>query len=195
MPNFGSLRRCHSLALPYSAELRLLPAPLREGLTTEDSFDFFRQCFGSFRLREPKKEGGRRRGGSEKGIRKREGVPALGTWLSAWGEWRKRTADLAEGLKRLRETKAASEWSARSRCGGFQRGFVRLRRVEEGGQETAFCACGEVGLRLGFSVLRKGTGFQSSQHACARLPLLPGKVLNSPTVKLGRPLLVAVATE
>ena len=35
------------------------PSPL-----TGDSFGFFRQDFGSFRLQEPKREGGRRRGGS-----------------------------------------------------------------------------------------------------------------------------------
>lgn len=68
-PCFGSFRRCHLLTPPIR-ELRLLPPPLREGLTLRDSFDFFRGYLGSFRLRERKREGGQRRGGSGEGLEK-----------------------------------------------------------------------------------------------------------------------------
>lgn len=85
----------------------------------------------------------------------------LRTTGSPGGEWRKRRADLVEGLRRLRETKGASEMrGARGRCGGWQRGFVRLRRVKEEVREVDFCACVEVGLRRGFSPL-SGDGLQS----------------------------------
>lgn len=49
--------------------------------------------------------------------------------------------------------------------------------MEEEGREMGFCACVDVGLRRGFSL--REDGFQSLQHACARLSLLPGKELNS----------------
>lgn len=75
----------------------------------------------------------------------------------------------------MRETKAGSGVKgARGRCGGCQRGFVRLRRVEKEESELGFCACVEVGLRRGFA-----NGCQRPQHACARLSLTPGKVLDS----------------
>lgn len=61
------------------------------------------------------------------------------------GEWRKRKAELVEALGRWRETKAASEvMGARGCCGGWQRGFVRLRRVDALGREMDLCACVEV---------------------------------------------------
>lgn len=97
-----------------------------------------------------------------------------------------------EGLRRLRETKGASGMNgARGRCGGWQRGFVRLRRVKEEVREMGFCACVEVGLRRGFSLLC-GDGLQSLQHACVRLPFRERTEFR--TVKQSRPLLVAVAT-
>lgn len=96
----------------------------------------------------------------------------LRTWLSGRGEWRKRRADLVGVLRRLRETKAASRVKgARGHCGGWRRCFERLRRVKEEVHKMGFCACVEVGLRRGFSLLRED-GFQSLQHACARLSLL-----------------------
>lgn len=84
-----------------------------------------------------------------------------------------------EGPRRLREIKAAS-WvkGTHGSCGGWQRGFGRLRRVEEEGREMGFCACVEIGLRSDFSLLT-ADGFHSFQHACARLSLPPGKKLNS----------------
>lgn len=80
---FPEIPLAHSSPL---AELRLLPPPLRKGPTHRDSFGFFRLFFGSFRLGEQKREGGRRRGGSREGIRGRGGVPAPDSWLSGWGE-------------------------------------------------------------------------------------------------------------
>lgn len=175
---FPEIPLVHSFSL---AEPRLPPPPLREGLTFGDSFGFFRRCFGSFRRREPKREGEPRRGGSREGIRGRGGVPDP-TWLSGRGELRKRKADLLEGLRRLRETKAASGVKgARGRCGGWQRGFVRLRWVEALEREMDFCACVAVGLRRGFSPLRAAGGrdrVQNPQCACARLSLPPAKVRN-----------------
>lgn len=87
--------------------------------------------------------------GQGKGYGEGAGVP-VPTWLSRCGECRKRT-DLVEGLRRLREAKAASgKKGARGRCGGWQRGYVRLRRVEALGREMAFCACVGVGLLARF---------------------------------------------
>lgn len=170
---FPEIPLAHSSPL---AELRLFPPPLRE----KDGFGFFRRCFGSFRRRKPKREGGRRRGGSREGIRGPGGVPDPHLALQV-GEWRKRKAELVEGLRRWRETKAADEVTgARGCCGGWQRGFVRLRRVDALGRETGSCACVEVGLRRGLSGLREGDGPpQNPQCACARLSLPPAKVPNS----------------
>lgn len=180
MPSFGSFRTLHSLTPPLPGNFGSFRHHFGKASLTGDSFGFFRQRFGSFRLREAKREGGQRGGWSGEGIQKEGGVPALCTWLSCWGEWRKRRADLAEGLRRLRETKAAGEVKgARGRCGGCQRGFVRLRTVEAEGCEMGFCACVEVGLSGGFSLIREASGFQSPQHACARLSLPPGRVPNS----------------
>lgn len=113
-------------------------------------------------------------------------------------EWRKRKAELVEGLRRRRETKAASEVTgARGCCGGWQRGFVRLRRVDALGREMHLRACVEVGLGRGFSGPWEGDGSQDPQCACARLSLFLPPPSESPefrTVKRGRPLLVAVAT-
>lgn len=134
MPRFGSFRTLHSLAPPRPENFGSFRHHFGKASLPGDSFGFFRRRFGSFRLREEKREGGQKRGWSGEGIQKKGGVPALCTWLSGWGEWRKRRTDLAEGLRRLRETKAASEVKgARGRCGGCQRGFVRLRRWKRRG--------------------------------------------------------------
>lgn len=78
-----------------------------------------------------------RRDGSREGIRGPGGVPDPHLALQV-GEWRKRKAELVESLRRWRETKAAGEVTgARGCCGGWQRGFVRLRRVDALGRETA----------------------------------------------------------
>lgn len=96
-----------------------------------------------------------------------------------------------ESLRRLRETKAASGVKgARGRCGGCQRGFVRLRRVKEaGGGEMGFCAC----------VRRRSEARFLSRSRKAPPPLLPepsarvresspypGEGTAFPTVKLRR---------
>lgn len=82
---------------------------------------------------------------------------------------------------------------ARGRCGGCQRGFVRLRRVEKEERELGFCACVEVGL-----------GEVSHHSGGERVPEAPsrmretfphsGKGSGFQTVRHSRRLLVAVAT-
>lgn len=105
-----------------------------------------------------------------------------------------------EGLRRLRETKAASGMKgARGRCGGWQRGSVRLRRVGALGREMAFCACVEVGLVARFlTAPGRGRVLETPVRVRrARLfffPFPPAEVLNFPMVKQSRLLLVAVAT-
>lgn len=66
----------------------------------------------------------------------------------------------------MRETKAARGVNgARDRCGGCQRGFLRLRRVEAAGEgETGFCACVSVSVARSPTAPVKGvagTRFQS----------------------------------
>lgn len=100
-----------------------------------------------------------------------------------------------EGLRRWRETKAAGEVTgARGCCGGWQRGFVRLRRVDALGRETGSCACVEVGLRRGLSGLREGDGPPESSVRVRETFPSPSESSEFLTVKRGRPLLVAVAT-
>ncbi|XP_057566916.1 uncharacterized protein LOC130838199 [Hippopotamus amphibius kiboko] len=151
-PKFGSFRRFQEH-----------PPPLSENFgsfRTASERPHSRETASAFSVGASTPSGSGNRKGREdggevdqgKGNVERARVPALSTWLSGWGKGKKRRADLEKGVRRLRETKAASGVkSARGRCGGCQRGFVRLRRVEEAGRETGFCACVEAGLRRGCS--------------------------------------------
>lgn len=174
-------------------KLRLLPPPLRKDSLAGDKFGSFRRRFGPFRLQDPKREGGRRRGGS--GERKRRRCPGSQHLALPVGRVLAKKGRLAEGLRRLRETKAASEVKgARGCCGGCQRGFLRLRGVEAERGKTGFCACVANYGRIGSSRLRAGRTGSRAPIARARDFLLGWWCSVFPTVKRGRPLLVALAT-
>ncbi|XP_050627817.1 uncharacterized protein LOC126943261 isoform X1 [Macaca thibetana thibetana] len=73
-----------------------------------DSFGFFRGCFGSFRLRERKREGGRRRGGSGEGIpRRRRGTGSqhLALWVGKVKEKKDRPRGGPEKVARDKSSK------------------------------------------------------------------------------------------
>lgn len=178
MPTFGSFRAVHSL-LPFD-ELRLLPPPLREGLTHGTQLRFFPSALRLLPASETKK-GGRtemrlvRRRDTEKGrgpgslhLALRVGRAEEKKGRSRGGPKkvaRDKSSQPGEGCARpLRRLPARLCAPARSGRGGGRDGLLRLRR---GRSEARFLT------------VREASGFQRPQHACARLSLTPGKVLNS----------------
>lgn len=143
----SKLRLFPEIPLAHSSplvELRLFPPPPRG--RTASAFSVGASAPSGVGNRKGREDGDKVGQGKDPGNGRRPGPPLA---LQV-GERRKRKAELVEGLRRWRETKAASEVTgARGCCGGWQRGFVRLRRVDALGREMGLCACVVVGPRRG----------------------------------------------
>lgn len=90
----------------------------------------------------------------------------------------KKSRSRGKPRKAARDQSSQRVEGARSRCGGWQRSSMRLRRIEAEGAEMYFCACVEVGVSRGFSPLGEDR-FQSLQRACAIVSLPLGKARRS----------------
>lgn len=98
----------------------------------------------------------------------------------------KKSRSRGKPRKAARDQSSQRVEGARSRCGGWQRSSMRLRRIEAEGAEMYFCACVEVGVSRGFSPLGEDR-FQSLQRACAIVSLPLGKARRSRPLRLSLP--------
>ncbi|XP_059108498.1 uncharacterized protein LOC131901328 [Peromyscus eremicus] len=125
---FGSFRRLHGVTPPLPETFVPFRHRFGKASSTRENFGFFRRCFGSFRLPEPKREGVQMRGGSGS-YRRGAGSHSRRLALSVRRTEERPTSRKArEGVR-----DNSSQWGQRvleaSAEGFFKRGLGRLRKT------------------------------------------------------------------